>query len=417
MHQREVLHVDVNSAFLSWHYAYHQQIGLEENLLDIPCVIGGNEKKRHGIVLAKSIPAKKMGIKTGQSLMEARLKYPQIKIIPPRYDIYVKASRKMRELLSEYSPKVEAFSIDECFMDMTGTKKIHGDIVECAYRIKDRIKNEFGYTVNIGVSENKLLAKQASELEKPDKVHTLYKEELKEKLWPLEVSELFMVGKRTAFKLNSIGIKTIKDLAETDRTFLSALLKSHGRLIHDYAWGKDSSDFFGRKVMPFKGVGNGSTIPFDVADKETAQKILLSLVETAAKRLRDEGLSCRVVAVGIKDNQFKYLSHQKKLSYFTDCTQDLFKVVKLVFDEAWTGGEIRHLNVRFTDLERSERLQISMFQEVYSRKMSMLDKSIDQIRGKYGDKTIIRGTYIDSGLAPLLGGYPEDDYPDMKSIL
>lgn len=415
--KKVIMHIDVNSAFLSWHAAYNQQIGIEEDIMGKPCVIGGNEKKRHGIVLAKSIPAKKLGIKTGQSLMEARLQCPELKIILPRYDIYVRASRKLRDMLQEYTPKVDVFSIDECFMDLTGTELIHGDATDLAYQIKERVKREFGYTVNIGISENKLLAKQASEFEKPDKVHTLYVEELETKLWPLKVGELFMVGRRTEVKLNNIGINTIGQLANADRNMLSGLLKSHGRLIHDYARGIDCSEFSHEEPLPFKGVGNGSTIPFDVEDDLTAHKILMSLVETASKRLRDEDLSCRVVAVGIKDKSFGYLSHQRKLSCFTNCTHDLFIAVRDLFDEAWDRQPIRHMNVRFTDLEKTKVRQLSFFQSEYSAKMEKLDNAIDHIREKYGKYSIIRGGYIDSGLSPILGGYPDDDYPDMRSIL
>jgi DNA polymerase-4 len=417
INKKIVMHIDVNSAFLSWHAAYNQQIGIEEDIMNRPCVIGGNEKKRHGIVLAKSIPAKKLGIKTGQSLMEARLQCPDLKIIMPRYDIYVRASRKLRNMLEEYTPKVDVFSIDECFMDLTGTELINGDAAYLAYQIKERIKTEFGYTVNIGISENKLLAKQASEFEKPDKVHTLYVSELESKLWPLPVGELFMVGRRTEIKLNNIGIYTIGQLANADRNMLSGLLKSHGRLIYDYARGIDCSTFSTEESIPFKGVGNGSTIPFDVEDSLTAHKILLSLVETASKRLRDEDLSCRVVAVGIKDKSFGYLSHQRKLSYFTNCTYDLYEAVQNLFDEAWDRQPIRHMNVRFTDLEKTKIKQMNLFQNQYSMKMEKLDCAIDRIREKYGKYSIIRGGYIDSGLSPILGGYPDDDYPDMRSIL
>ncbi|HBH12896.1 MAG: DNA polymerase IV [Clostridiales bacterium 38_11] len=415
--QKVVMHIDVNSAFLSWHAAYNQQIGIEEDIMNKPCVIGGNEKKRHGIVLAKSIPAKKLGIKTGQSLMEARLQCPDLKIIMPRYDIYVRASRKLRDMLKEYTPKVDVFSIDECFMDLTGTELINGDAINLAYQIKERIKTEFGYTVNIGISENKLLAKQASEFEKPDKVHTLYVKELKNKLWPLPVGELFMVGRRTEVKLNNIGINTIGQLANADRNMLSSLLKSHGRLIYDYARGIDCSTFSTEESVPFKGVGNGSTIPFDVEDSLTAHRILLSLVETASKRLRDEDLSCRVIAVGIKDKSFGYQSHQRRLAYFTNCTYDLYVAVQDLFDEAWDLQPIRHMNVRFTDLEKTKVKQLNFFQNQYSVKMEKLDCAIDYIREKYGKYSIIRGGYIDSGLSPILGGYPDDDYPDMRSIL
>jgi DNA polymerase-4 len=412
-----IMHIDVNSAFLSWQAAYNRQLGIEGDIREIPAVIGGSEERRHGIVLAKSIPAKKLGVQTGESIMEARQKCPNLKVIPPSYDVYTRASRKMRELLSEYAPKIEVFSIDECFMDFSGTRELLGDSEELAYKIKERIKNEFGYTVNIGISTNKLLAKQASELEKPDRVHTLYPEEIKEKLWPLPVGELFMVGHRTVPKLNQLNIYTIGELANTDRKLISGLLKSHGRLIHDYSWGRDDSKFSEKTRVPFKGVGNGSTIHFDVEDRLTAHKILLSLVETASKRLRDEDMSCRVAAVGIKNKDFGYHSHQRKIRAFTNCTHDLFEIIRELFDETWDGSPIRHMNVRFTDLEKTKFKQLDFFQSEYSKKMEKLDMTIDGIRERYGKYSVVRAEYIDSGLVPVLGGYPNDDYPDMSSIL
>ncbi len=412
-----VMHVDVNSAFLSWQAAYDKQIGICNDIRDIPSVIGGNEKKRHGIVLAKSIPAKKMGIKTGESLMEARQKCKNLLIIPPNYDLYIKASKALRELLKEYSPNIDVFSIDECFLNFTGMEKLCKTPEDTAYKIKERIKEQFGFTVNIGVSVNKLLAKQASEFLKPDNVHTLYPEEIKDKLWPLPVEELFMVGRRTKPKLNRIGIYTIGQLANSDYELLSSVLKSHGRLIYNYAWGRDDSIFTGQNQIPFKGVGNGSTIHFDVEDASTAYKILLSLVETAAKRLRDAAMQCRVVSVGIKNKDFGYLSHQRKMLTFTNSTYELFKNIRELFDEAWNGKPIRHMNVRFTDLEIVSKKQITFFQDEYSMKMEKLDSTIDMIREKYGVNSLIRAEYIGSGLKPVLGGYPVDEYPDMKSIL
>lgn len=412
-----VMHIDVNSAFLSWQAAYNNQIGIEDDIRNVPSVIGGNEKSRHGIVLAKSIPAKKMGIKTGESLMEARQKCKNLLIIPPNYELYIKASRSLRELFKKYSPQVDVFSIDECFLNFTGTERLYKDPEDLAYEIKEKIKKEFGFTVNVGISVNKLLAKQASEFLKPDKVHTLYPEEIKDKLWPLPVEELFMVGRRTKPKLNMIGIYTIKDLANSDYELLSSVLKSHGRLIYNYAWGRDDSLFTRKSELPFKGVGNGSTIHFDVEDSVTAHKILLSLVETTSKRLRDANMQCRVVSVGIKNKDFGYLSHQRKMLTFTNSTYEIFQNIRELFDEAWDGKPIRHLNIRFTDLEVAHKKQITLFQTEYSKKMEKLDVTIDSIREKYGKYSVIRAEYIDSGLKPVLGGYPTQEYPNMKSIL
>ncbi len=408
-----VMHVDVNSAFLSWTAAYEKQMGIERDIRMVPCVIGGNEENRHGIVLAKSMPAKKFKIQTGESLREARNKCPDLLVVPPNYRVYVKASKALREFFKTYTPEVETFSIDECFLRFTDINREQA--VKLSYEIKDNVHKKFGYTVNVGVSENKLLAKQAGDLEKPDKCHTIFIDEIKEKLWVLPVEDLFMVGRRTKPKLNKWGIYTIGDLANADYQLISSQLKSQGRLIYNYAWGRDNSAF--KSKNPIKSVGNSSTLKFDVNDKQTAHVILLSLVEMTAWRLRQANMNCTVVSVSIKDKDFRYASKQKKLMYFTDCTRDIYMGICDLFDELWDGSPIRQLGVSVSNLEYSNIKQINIFQDRLSVKNEILDKAVDKIRCKYGDESVVRGVFANSYLKPLLGGYPDDDYPGMGSIL
>lgn len=408
-----VMHIDVNSAFLSWTSAYEKQIGIERDILAVPSVIGGNEENRHGIVLAKSISAKKFNIKTGESLYEARQKCPNLLVVPPDYKVYVRASRTLREHLKKFTPDVEMFSIDECFLRFTDIEK--EEATSLAYKIKDSIYERFGYTVNIGVSVNKLLAKQAGDLEKPNKCHTIFPDEIEKKLWPLPVEDLFMVGRRTRPKLNRWGIYTIGDLAKADYNLISTRLKSHGRMIFNYAWGRDLSSF--KEAAPIKSVGNSSTIKFDVKDRDTARIIILSLSEMTAWRLREANMCGRVVSVGIKDNEFGYMAKQKKLMYFTDCTRDIYNSICELFDVLWKGKPIRQLGVCVSDLEHSNIKQINMFQDKVSLKSEVLDKVVDKIRTKYGDEAIMRGVFANSDFAPILGGYPDDEYEGMSSIL
>lgn len=408
-----IMHIDVNSAFLSWTAAYEKQMGIERDIRTVASVIGGNEQSRHGIVLAKSIPAKKFNIQTGMSLMEARQMCPNLLVIPPNYSIYVRASKALREYLKKYTPDVEVFSIDECFLRFTDINREQA--LKLAYKMKDGVREKFGYTVNLGISENKLLAKQAGDLEKPDKCHTMFIEEIKEKLWPLPVEELFMVGRRTKPKLNRWGIYTIGELANADYKLISTMLKSHGRLIYNYAWGRDISTF--KERDPIKSVGNSSTLKFDVTDRETAHLILLSLTETTAWRLREANMCCRVVSISIKDKDFGYKARQRKLMYFTDCTRDIYTNIYSLFDELWDKRPIRALGVHVSDLEFSKVKQINFFQDELSLKNEILDKAVDKIRTKYGDNSIVRGVFANSDLRPLLGGYPDDEYPGMSSIL
>lgn len=212
-----IFHVDVNSAFLSWEATYrlHHKGGTLD-IRTVPSAVGGDMSMRHGIILAKSIPAKKYRITTGETILEAKRKCPNLLLVPPNYGMYEQCSKAFMEILKEYSDNVEQYSIDEAFVDMSETCHLFGSPVETANQIKDRVRNELGFTVNIGISSNKLLAKMASDFEKPDKVHTLYPEEMEEKMWSLPVSDLFFVGRATTKKLLNLGIMTIGELAKTD---------------------------------------------------------------------------------------------------------------------------------------------------------------------------------------------------------
>ena len=408
-----IMHIDVNSAFLSWTAAYEQQIGLERDIRQVPAVIGGNEENRHGIVLAKSMPAKKFKIQTGESLLEARQKCPNLLVIPPNYSVYVRASKALREYLNTFTPDVETFSIDECFLRFADLNR--SQALKLAHEIKESIHTYFGYTVNIGISTNKLLAKMAGDFEKPDKCHTCFPEEIKDKMWSLPVEDLFMVGRRTKSKLNKLGIYTIGDLATSDYKLISTLLKSHGRLIYAYANGLDTSNF--KKAEPIKSVGNSSTLKFDVEDTGTAHAIILSLVEMTSWRLREAEMMCKVVSIGIKNKDFGYNSRQKKLPYFTDCTKDIYINICRIFDEHWDKRPIRQLGVSVSDFEEAKFQQMSIFKDRNTLNNEKLDKVIDSIREKYGDTSIIRGVFANSELSPLLGGYPDDEYTGMSSIL
>lgn len=252
----------------------------------MPSVVGGNPETRHGIVLAKSIPAKKFNIQTGESIFSAKAKCPKLIIVPPNYHLFMQCSSALGDVLRQYSPVVEQYSIDEYFLDYTHSAGLFGDPIKTAHLIKDRIKNDLGFTVNIGISSNKLLAKMAGELKKPDMVHTLFPEEIAEKMWPLPVEELFMIGSATAKKLKSRSIYTIGDLAHCDPKVIKLFLKSHGMLIWNYANGYDLSPVRKNRRIVIKGIGNSSTIAFDIENRETAHLALLSLTETVAARLR-----------------------------------------------------------------------------------------------------------------------------------
>jgi len=361
---RIIMHIDVNSAFLSWQAVYNIQRGEKTDLREIPSAVGGNQADRHGIILAKSIPAKKHGVKTGEVIWQARQKCPELVIVPPNYYLYMKCSNTLYELMKGYSPLLQRFSIDELFLDYTGLEPHFGDPVAAAHLIKDHIREELGFTVNIGISHNKLLAKIAGDLKKPDMVHTLWRSEIPAKMWPLPVGDLFMVGRRTQKKLLDLNITTIGELANADIKLLRSKLKSYGNLIWCYANGLDESPVHTGYFLQMKGIGNSTTIRFDVNDYRTAYKVLLSL-----------------------------------------------------FNEAWKGEEIRHLGVRVTDLCCDEYMQASIFDEKYADKKQALDTVIDAIRGKYGNTAVMRAVFADYEFAPMTGGSGAEDYPVMSGIL
>lgn len=408
--ERTILHVDVNSAFLSWEAAYRLQHGASLDLREIPSVVGGDRESRRGIVLAKSIPAKKFGIKTGEVLWQARSKCPNLVVVPPDYSLYLQCSNALMELLSQYTPLLERYSVDECFLDITHSLRGRSPLT-IAREISQRIKNELGFTVNIGISNNKLLAKMASELEKPDKIHTMFPSEIPEKMWPLQVNELFMVGRRTAAKLNMLNIFTIGQLANASPKFLTAHFKSYGKLLNQFACGIDDSP-----VNPYaseaKGIGNSTTTPFDVDNEREALLYLLSLVETASSRLRRANLMAGVVSVSIRKTDLSFSSHQRRLPVPTDNTESLFKAASALFKELWDGSPLRHLGVAFSSLCSDGFYQISLFDEGRILKNKNLDASIDAIRTHFGSTALIRGSFVNSGIPPLTGGVM-DGFPVM----
>lgn len=405
-----IMHIDANSAYLSWSAVAMLEKGYPIDLRTVPAVVAGDPENRHGIILAKSIPCKKAGIVTGESLYEAKQKCPDLIVIPPDYDLYMACSDAMFSVLSDYSPLIERYSVDECFLDYTASQSRFGDPVAVAIEIKERIKKELGFTVNIGVSNNKLLAKMGSELRKPDLVHTLWPWEIREKLWDLPVRELFMVGRATEQKLRKININTIGDLAKADPVHMKALLKSHGQLIWEFANGIDASLVIPNHQILQKGVGNSTTIAYDVVDREEAYKVLLSLVERTSMRLRRLGQLASLVSVSVKTDGFLRYSHQVQLSYAIDNTSELYRIICQLFDQCWKGEPIRHLGVSVSNFAENGPLQLSFFPQKDFEREQRLDQAVDAIRRRYGDYAIIRGTFTNGQMAPLQGGTNDGNY-------
>lgn len=394
---RLIFHIDVNSAFLSWESVY--RLAQDPTALDlrtIPSAVGGDASSRHGIVLAKSTPAKKYGITTAETLVSACRKCPDLVVVPSRFHVYQEYSRKLLMLLEEYTPDIEKFSIDEAFLDMTQTIHLFGEPTAVADRIRERVEHELGFTVNVGIAPNKLLAKMASDFEKPNKTHTLFSDEIPAKMWPLPLRELFFVGGAAAGKMERIGLHTIGDAAKCDPHILQIHLgEKYGTLIHKYANGIDDEPVEERNPIN-KGYGNSITLPRDIADFHTACQILLALSETVGARLREDQVRCNCISVELKDWQFGTQSHQLTLDVPTNSTHLIYQNACRLLKEFWDLTPVRLIGLRTSRISDDSFEQMSLFESEQNRRIQTLEKAVDSIRGKYGTDIIKRASFLQS---------------------
>ncbi len=396
--ERLIFHVDVNSAYLSWEAVRRVKKG-EEDLRLIPSAVGGDPENRTGVILAKSIPAKKYHVRTGEPVAAALKKCPQLVLVRPDFKLYEQNSKAFMDICRRYAPVVEKFSIDECFLDMSGTQKLYPDPVAIARTIKDEIRNELGFTVNVGIGRNKLLAKMASDFEKPDKVHTLFWQEMPEKLWPLPVRELFSVGHATANKLERSGVHTIGDLAKTALPYLQSLLgKKLGQQLHAYANGLDDSPVLAQAEKA-KVYSISTTLAEDVTTVEAANQILLELADSVTTRMRADQARAYCICVSIRTHDFKNRSHQRKLEDATDVTNEVYAVSKSLLLELWKDrSPLRLLGITLAQLVYENEGQMTLFQNEKKARARMLDQTLDSIRSRYGMDTIKRGSTFQNSL-------------------
>ena len=408
MPDRVIFHVDVNSAFLSWTAAYRVKVlGQALDLRQVPSVVAGDKASRHSIILAKSGPAKKYGIQTGEPLFQAQEKCPDLIVVPPDYGLYVEASRHFVQMLRQFSPVVQQYSIDEAWVDMTGTERIFGAPRLAAEKMRQRIWEELGFTVNVGISSNKLLAKMAGDFEKPNKVHTLFPEEMETKMWPLPVRDLFLVGGATEKKLKGLGIYTIGDLAGADLSILKKRLGKHGETIWHYANGRNA-EMVTPEPEENKGYGNSTTTAEDVVSYFHAHEVILSLCETVAMRMRQDQKCGRCISVHLRSNEFRHFSHQMILHGATNITSELFEAACRIFDEAWDGTTpLRQLGVQVTRLSSEPYQQYDLFSGMsptqYEKKLR-LDEIVDNLRDKFGEDIIRRAKFTGGDKNHMVGG-------------
>lgn len=393
---RLIFHIDVNSAFLSWESVRRVKQGLPD-LRNVPACIGGDPKKRTGIVVAKSIPAKKYGVQTGEPVAMALRKCPDLVIAKSDFELYIKCSRAFKEICASYAPVMESFSIDEVFLDMTGTSLIYPDPVRTAHEIKDKIRNELDFTVNVGISTNKLLAKMASDFEKPDKVHTLFPEEIPTKMWPLPVRDLLFLGKASEKKLTEAGIHTIGDMAHAREAEIQTLLGNKaGHQLWQYARGIDDS-LVRAQPEEAKGFSVETTFNDDIVSVEQVLPILLEQCDVVATRMRRKEKKCTSVSVTFRTLDFRNKSHQTTLPNATDMTDEIYKNAKKLFIESWKGEPLRLIGVALTNLTDESFEQMSLFEDNEQKERHRkLDATMDAIRQKFGNDKITRASIMNS---------------------
>ena len=390
MAERIMFHIDVNNAFLSWTAVQLLEEGYNIDIRTIPAIIAGDESKRHGIVLAKSPIAKKYGIVTAETIYQAKMKCPNLKIFSPNHEIYQRKSKQLMNYLKTFTPIMEQFSIDECFLDMTGTKYLYANYLELAYKIKDEIKEKFGFTVNVGIGNNKLCAKMASDFEKPDKVHTLLRSEIKEKLWPLPVNDLFMCGKKTSIELNKMNIYTIKDLAEFDFQKLEKKFKSQAKYLKQAAWGIDESKVEERKDKR-QSISTTRTLPHDEENSEKLKEVLFMQTQDVCRQLREKNLYASTIAIIYKDKYFKSTTVQEQLENVTDNTKEILKKINSLFEKSYNNIPVRLIGVRLANLTEFKNTQVSLFdiESDDNSKEESIQKTIDKINKKFGSSLIM----------------------------
>lgn len=407
MAERIIFHVDVNSAFLSWSAAYRVKVlGETRDLRDIPSVVAGDRASRHSIVVAKSTPAKKYGIQTGEPLFQALEKCPHLEVVPPDYELYVEASRHFVEILRRLSPVVEQYSIDEAWVDMTGTERLWGPPRLAAEKMREKIWNELGFTVNIGISNNKLLAKMAGDFEKPNKIHTLFPEEMQETFWPLPVRDLFLVGNATEQKLHRFGIYTIGTLANMDLSTLRQCMGKHGETLWHFANGRNA-DQLCPEPTENKGYSNSVTTSKDVVTVQEAHQVILSLCETVAARMRKDQKSGSCITIHYRTNEFHHFSHQSRIQNATNNTEYLFREACRIFAEGWSDRKpLRQLGVQVTRLTGEMYQQFDLFSgltpQQYERRVK-LDETVDSLRNKYGEAVIRRARFTSMAKSSVMG--------------
>ena len=390
---RSVLHIDMNACYASIECLY------DPSIRNLPVAVGGDVEARHGIILAKNQIAKRFGVKTGEALWQAKQKCPELHIVPPHFDRYLRFSRMAREIYADYTDLVEPFGLDEVWCDVTGTQKLRECGMEAlANEIRERVKFELGITVSVGASWNKIFAKLGSDYKKPDAVTVFTPENYRDKVWPLPAADLLGVGRATERKLALRGIRTIGDIAAAPPSMLRGFLGKWGLILHDFAAGYDSSPVAraGDEAV-IKSIGNSTTTPRDLCCDEDAGIVYWMLCESVAERMRESGFLCRGVQVHIRDNELASFERQMKLESPTCLASTLHDAAMRLLRENWDWHKpLRSIGMRATDLlPASTPVQCSIFEDSERQeKRERLERSVDDLRRRFGHYCVGRAVCV-----------------------
>ena len=390
--ERAILHSDLNCFYAS------VEMMLDPSLRGKAVAVCGSTEDRHGIVLAKSEKAKKAGIKTGMVNWEARQLCKDLIVVPPQYDQYLKYSKLTQSIYQRYTDLIEPFGMDECWLDVTGSRMVCGDAMTIAEDIRRPVREELGLTVSIGVSYNKIFAKLGSDMKKPDAITEIRRDTFQEKVWPLHCSEMIYCGRATTAKLANFGIHTIGDVAKTDPSFLKQLLGVNGVALWRYANGTDSSRVMHRDfVSPVKSVGHGITCVSDLENDEEVWKVILALCQDVGHRLRLHELSARGVQIAVRGNDLFGSQFQCKLPFRTQLPSEIGAAAFRLFQERYRwGSKVRAVTVRAIDLvSQNEADQLSMFVDTERlTRREKLEDAIEELRGRFGKHAITYGILL-----------------------
>lgn len=385
-----ILHVDMNNFYASVETLYAPEYR------DVPMAVAGDKESRHGIILAKNMLAKQRGVQTAEPIWQAMRKCPNLQLVPPHHERYAQYSALAKKIYCDYTDRVEAFSLDECWLDVYGSQRLFGTGREIAEKIRARVKDELGLTVSVGVSFNKVFAKLGSDYKKPDAVTEFGREEMESIIWKLPAGELLMVGPTTRSTLHKYGINTIGDIAKMEFTVMRQLLGRTGETLWKYANGLDDSPVHSVDAHEDpKSIGSSTTLPRDITTDKDVRETLYSLSETVAARLRRSGLKTGEVQITIRSAEFQEVQRQRQLAAAVCDSRSIYQAAWELYRRENKRWAVRLLGVRAGRLVPAGESQVSFFEDSDGlKRREQLENAVDRVRAKYGDSSISRAFVV-----------------------